>query len=166
MVPSINRRKRTGVIVWALSSSSDAVRLPRVFAAGPVPAHTRTRSPAPARARRPPTSRARPPVPSLVRRPTPGVPRPAPDARPRAGVLLPALPPVRLAAGPRARARGRCRWFRQLRARWRRGRPVAPRGESPLAIFFGKFRQFVKFVMLIWVLCSLQRGKKTFGTVI
>ena len=93
MVPSINRRKRTGVIVWALSSSSDAVRLPRVSAAGPVPANTRTRSPAPAPARRPPASRARPPASSPVCRP------PATRARPSA----PAPARRRPVPGPRLR---------------------------------------------------------------
>ena len=93
MVPSINRRKRTGVIVWALSSSSDAVRLPRVSAAGPVPADTRTRSLAPAPTRRPPASRARPPAPSPARRP------PASRARPPA----PAPARRRPVPGPRLR---------------------------------------------------------------
>ncbi|XP_066342152.1 arabinogalactan protein 1-like [Miscanthus floridulus] len=108
-----------GVIVWALSSSSDAVRLPRVSTAahaagpvaGPAPAHTspwrsasrpRPLAPAPAHRRRrlpapraqPPTSCPRTPTTQALGAPTPGprtptTPAPAPASRTALGPHAP-----------------------------------------------------------------------------
>ncbi|XP_066317842.1 uncharacterized protein [Miscanthus floridulus] len=128
---SINRRTDARESVWALSSSTDAVRLPapapRVSAASPVPApapspapgarrsasHTRPPAlgvphPAPyARPHQPPIPRpcpCPPPAPG-ARRPAPGPRRPPPRADPRRPTLGPPRPPPRAGRPPASRAR-------------------------------------------------------------